>query len=180
MQLTLHATRPTPHSASRLVHAMPAWPEKTRRAPSRHCRVARVYGHTATAGHAIEYTPHPPWEKFETCHFRECNSQAETNLWEQLGDFFFLSHRFHRVRPPKGMVSEKIGPVIRPVRCLRCVISSPVLEGITVHAVCESSHRFEVPTPYEYCILQQRRLASPVADAVLATCFRLFYLSLWM
>ena len=33
MQLTLHATRPTPHGASRLVQAMSAWSVKTRRAP---------------------------------------------------------------------------------------------------------------------------------------------------
>ena len=57
MQLTLHATRRTPQGASRLVRAMCAWAVKTRRAPSRHCREARVYGHTATAMHDIEYTP---------------------------------------------------------------------------------------------------------------------------
>ena len=45
MQLTLYATCRTPHGASRLVHAMSAWSVKTRRAPSRHCRDARVYGH---------------------------------------------------------------------------------------------------------------------------------------
>ena len=58
MQLTLHATRRTPHGASRLVLAMSAWSVKTRRAPSRHCRDARVYGHTTTAMHDNEYTPH--------------------------------------------------------------------------------------------------------------------------
>ena len=36
MQLTLHTARPTPHGASRLVQAVPAWSVKTRRAPSRH------------------------------------------------------------------------------------------------------------------------------------------------
>ena len=56
MQLTLHATRPTPHGASRLVQqAMPAWSAKTRRA--RHCRDATVYGHTTTAMHDMS-TPH--------------------------------------------------------------------------------------------------------------------------
>ena len=57
MQLTLHATRLTPHGASRLVQAMSAWSVKTRHAPSRHCRDARVYDHTTTAMHEIEYTP---------------------------------------------------------------------------------------------------------------------------
>ena len=31
--------------------AMSAWSGKTRRAPSRHCRGARVYGHTTTVMH---------------------------------------------------------------------------------------------------------------------------------
>ena len=57
MQLTLHATRSTPHGASRLVQAMSAWSAETGRAPSRHCRDARVYGHTTDAWH--EYTPSP-------------------------------------------------------------------------------------------------------------------------
>ena len=44
MQFALHATRRTPHGASRLVQAMYAWLVKTRRDPH-----ARVYGHTTTA-----------------------------------------------------------------------------------------------------------------------------------
>ena len=59
MQVTLHATRPTPHGASRLVQEMFAWSVKTRRAPSRHCSNARVYGHTTTAMHA-SFTRAPP------------------------------------------------------------------------------------------------------------------------
>ena len=51
VQPTFHATRPTPHGASRLVQAMSAWLVKTQRAPSRHCRATSVYGHT-TYGHA--------------------------------------------------------------------------------------------------------------------------------
>ena len=43
--------RPAPHGASRLVQAKSAWSVKTRHAPSRHCRDARVYGHTTTAMH---------------------------------------------------------------------------------------------------------------------------------
>ena len=53
MQFTLHATRRTPHDASHLVQAMPAWLVKTRRAPPRHSRDARVYGHTTTAMHKL-------------------------------------------------------------------------------------------------------------------------------
>ncbi|CAM9463532.1 unnamed protein product, partial [Laminaria digitata] len=41
MQL-IHTTRRTPHGASRLVQAMSAWSVKTRRAPSRHYKDARV------------------------------------------------------------------------------------------------------------------------------------------
>ena len=60
MQLTLHANRRTPHGASRLVQAMPAWLVRTRRAPSRHSRDARVYGHTTTAMHKLSTSPPPP------------------------------------------------------------------------------------------------------------------------
>ena len=59
MQLTLLATRRTPRGASRLVQAMTAWSVRTRRAPSRHFRDARVHGHTTTALYVVEYTPPP-------------------------------------------------------------------------------------------------------------------------
>ena len=55
MQLALHAARQTPHGTWRLVQAVPAWSVKTRQAPSRHYRDARVYGHTTTVMHEIEY-----------------------------------------------------------------------------------------------------------------------------
>ena len=60
MQFTLHATRRTPHGASRLVQAISAWLVKTRRAPSRHSRDARVYGHTTKAMHKLSTPPPPP------------------------------------------------------------------------------------------------------------------------
>ena len=66
MYLSLHATRRTPHGASRFQQAMSAWSVKTRRAPSRHYKDARVSCHTTTAVHEIEdispteYTPPPP------------------------------------------------------------------------------------------------------------------------
>ena len=40
--------------------AMSAWSVKTRRAPSRHCRDARVHGHTTTAMHGMSTPPNPP------------------------------------------------------------------------------------------------------------------------
>ena len=59
MQLTtLHATGRTPHGV--LVQAMSTWSVETRRAPSRHCRDARVYGHTTTAVHELTTPPTPP------------------------------------------------------------------------------------------------------------------------
>ena len=62
MQITLHATCPTPNGASRLVRAMPAWSAKTRPALSRHYRDARVYTlRSYRYGHAwTEYTPLGP------------------------------------------------------------------------------------------------------------------------
>ena len=64
MQFTLHATRRTPHGASRLVQAMPAWLVITRHAPSQHSRDARVYGHTTAAMHKLSTPPPlPPPER---------------------------------------------------------------------------------------------------------------------
>ena len=59
MQVTLHATRRTPHSASRLVETISALLVKTRRAPSQDSKDARVYGHTTTVMHKLS-TPPPP------------------------------------------------------------------------------------------------------------------------
>ena len=55
MQLTLHATRRTPHGASRLVQAMSAWLVKIRRAPSGivGMRGFNSYGHTTTVMHEM-------------------------------------------------------------------------------------------------------------------------------
>ena len=57
MQFTLLATHRTLHGASRLVQAMSAWSVKAGCATSRHCRNAKVYGHTTTAMH--KYRVHP-------------------------------------------------------------------------------------------------------------------------
>ena len=70
MQFTLHATRRTPHGASRLVQAMSAWLVKTRRAPSRHSRDAKVYGHTTTAVHKLNTPPRPLAVAIQTSHPR--------------------------------------------------------------------------------------------------------------
>ena len=63
MQLTLHATRRTPHGASRLVQAMSAWSVKTRHAPCRHCGVVGMRGSMVMRPRPcmnIEYAPPPP------------------------------------------------------------------------------------------------------------------------
>ena len=61
MRLTVHATRRTPHGASRLVLAVSAWRVKTRRAPSRRCRDARAIRWSCEYGRAWdECTPPPP------------------------------------------------------------------------------------------------------------------------
>ena len=62
MQLTLHPTRRTLHGYSRLVQAMSAWSVKTRHAPFRHSRDARVYTlWSYDYGHErISSTPPPP------------------------------------------------------------------------------------------------------------------------
>ena len=57
MQLALHATRQTPHGASRLVQAMFALSVKSRGAPSQGCRDARVCGHATMAMHDMSTPP---------------------------------------------------------------------------------------------------------------------------
>ena len=59
MHLALHATRPTPHGASRLVEATSACSVKTRRVPSLLYRDARAYDNKTTTMHDIS-TPPPP------------------------------------------------------------------------------------------------------------------------
>ena len=94
MQLTLHVTRRTPHGASRLVRAMSAWSVKTRHAPSGHCRDARVYGHTTTAMHEIEYispiecTPSPPQRYYEYHYFYRATSHGKERRASRRGDRF--------------------------------------------------------------------------------------------
>ena len=78
MQPTLHATRRTPHGASRLVLAMYAWSVKTRHAPSRHCRDARVYGHMTTAMHEYRVHPAPP---HDICR-RKLDHESEIRIIE--------------------------------------------------------------------------------------------------
>ena len=77
MQFTFHATRRTPHGASRLEQAMSAWLVKTRRAPSRHSRDARVYGHTTTAMHKLSTPlPPPPSLRASPHHFQHSDTKA--------------------------------------------------------------------------------------------------------
>ena len=56
---TLHATRPTPHGALRLVQEVSACSVKTRCAPSWYCKDGRVYAYTTTVMHDMS-TPRPP------------------------------------------------------------------------------------------------------------------------
>ena len=60
MQVTLHATRPTPHGASRLLRRVSAWSVKLRRSPFRPCRDASVCGHSTASTHDNMYTISTP------------------------------------------------------------------------------------------------------------------------
>ena len=75
-QLTLDATWQTPRGFSLcLVLAMSGWSVKTRRAPSRHCRDARVYGHTTTAMHEMNNPPPPFFFSSHTCCLFVCRRE---------------------------------------------------------------------------------------------------------
>ena len=65
MQLTLHAARPAPHGASRLVQALPSWPVKPDvLRPGILGMRGRVHGHTTAAMHDSEYAPPPNVSSF--------------------------------------------------------------------------------------------------------------------
>ena len=55
MQPNVYATRSTFDGVPRLVQPTDTRSVRTRRAPSRHCKDARVYGDTTTTKHDIEY-----------------------------------------------------------------------------------------------------------------------------
>ena len=67
--------------------------------PSRHCRDARVYGHTTTAMHDIEYTPPPapPTSNVEGVSIRSRNDvsprkgfmrgQWSNDLWQAIHEY---------------------------------------------------------------------------------------------
>ena len=96
IQFTLHATRRTPHGASRLVQAMSAWLVKTRRAPSRHTKGARAYCHTTMAMHKLS-TPPPSkkglpaiadrveWEKITKGRAGTRWDNVVEKIWKDLG-----------------------------------------------------------------------------------------------
>ena len=65
MHFIPHATRRTPYGAS---HPMSAWSVKARRASSRHCRGARVYGVETTAIPEMSTPPPPPVLNPHTTH----------------------------------------------------------------------------------------------------------------
>ena len=102
MQPTLHATRPTPHSASRLVQAMPAWSVKTRCVPSMYYREARVYVKPYYYGHAVhEYTSLPLSPSLHRF------TPPATKRRPPVGPL--------RLQPPTGAARQGIG---RPLRLL--------------------------------------------------------------
>ena len=105
MQFTLHATRRRPHRALRLVQAMSAWPVKTRRAPFRHSRDARVNGHTTTAMHKLS-TPSPPPPLPPTSNTGAVNSYHQYSFIPRL----FTGHDPTRGSGQEGFHISRVGP----------------------------------------------------------------------
>ena len=73
---------------------MSVWSVKTRHAPSRKCRDARVYGHTTTAMHDNEYTLPPPGLGFDklgselrprVCYVKTCVCYTDSCSSMQVG-----------------------------------------------------------------------------------------------
>ena len=92
VQVTLHATRRTPHGASPSVQAMPAWVVKTRRAPPRHCRNARAYALKTTAMHETSAPPPPLLSRPVLRQYVVC----------PLAHTFNLPPLLYHVRHPRG------------------------------------------------------------------------------
>ena len=74
---------PFVHANSQMAQAMSAWAVKTRRAPSRHCRNARVYDCKTTAMHEMTTPPPPeaPPEPFPTTRPPFHDKEARINLF---------------------------------------------------------------------------------------------------
>ena len=83
MQLTLYS-RDSPNTSRRFaLVSSNAWSMKTRRAPSRRCRDARVYGHTTTAMHDMSTAPTLPPSSmvYEVC-CSPFSAILSLKLWE--------------------------------------------------------------------------------------------------
>ena len=104
MQFTLHATRRTPHGASRLVRTMSAWLAKTRRPPSRQSRNARVYGHTTTATHKPRTPPSPP------PHAPSIHASMLLARWGCIHTFKSEKHNPHRLTVRAGLTRLTLFP----------------------------------------------------------------------
>ena len=85
-----------------LIQATSAWSLKTRRAPFRHCRDARVYGHTTIAKHGTS-TPPPPGPLHYLCSFTIIMS--DNSSLEALGEHFCLVNHF---LPWEGEREERV------------------------------------------------------------------------
>ena len=87
MKLTFHATRRTPHGASRLVQGMSAWLVKTRRAPSQHVGMRGSTVIRLRPCMNIEYA-HPPLPPFS---YRPYGTSLVFLRWQNLSGLFFVA-----------------------------------------------------------------------------------------
>ena len=64
-----------------MVKAMPALSVKTRRAPFRHCKDARVYGQTTMAMHDVST---PPYPSAQTLVFRRLDKAGSKTAYKRV------------------------------------------------------------------------------------------------
>ena len=104
-----------------LVQAVSTLSVKTRHAPSRHCTDARVYGHTTTAMHDIEYISaneylvHPPPPTSIVYHY--LITAAERGI--DLEEFFYQQLRLLYNVWRLSIKSKASGPRVKRTRCSR-------------------------------------------------------------
>ena len=168
MQVTLHATRRTPHDASRLVQAMSTWSVKTRRAPFRLCGDARVYGHTTTVIH--DMSTRPPPGRTSRCDVRGVASSVPLPVLEGHAMSMGISPaRFQHSHPTDD--TRRPGNPARPAPLEKCSFAHtprlrppfPIL--LDQRCPCAYGDRMRAssvnsPLPYAYPLLRRGKLAS--------------------
>ena len=149
MQVTLHATRSTPHGGSRLMQTISVCAVKTRRAPFRHCTDARVYGHATTTIH--DKITLPPWAErvSHRRHLRRAPPGATGNFlkairlqknFDSYGNKCYSPAAFYRGLSDANIIQWKL--------------VKPKFEGSSLMLLSPKNHHFNILDVFEISYFQ--------------------------